>query len=129
MEDKIYYGNYDDEGVYVGFYLEEIHGDRIPAQVIGLNEIQWKEALSGNYRVINGVHSYYEKTYEEINAIALDSTRDLRNALLLESDWTQLIDSPLSEQKKEEWRIYRKKLRDITDNLDFTKINFPEKPN
>lgn len=40
-----------------------------------------------------------------------------RNSRLYFSDWTQLPDSPLSETKKEEWRVYRQELRDLTNNL------------
>lgn len=39
-----------------------------------------------------------------------------RNRLLFITDWTQGNDSPLSTEKKEEWRLYRKSLRDIFDS-------------
>lgn len=54
--------------------------------------------------------------------------RSQRNIYLLESDWTQMTDSPLSELKKEEWKQYRQSLRDITsfDNPD--RVVWPEKP-
>lgn len=52
-----------------------------------------------------------------------------RNALLDESDWTQLEDSPLNETKKNEWKIYRQKLRDLPLQPDFPYIKtFPTKP-
>ena len=37
---------------------------------------------------------------------------------LKESDWTQAGDNGLSTSKKNEWKTYRQKLRDITDGLD-----------
>ena len=37
---------------------------------------------------------------------------------LTESDWTQAGDKGLSTSKKNEWKTYRQKLRDITDGLD-----------
>ena len=62
----------------------------------------------------------------------LDILRDKRNALLLESSWTQLPDCPLDADKKKEWNRYRIALQNITntidENTDFTKIVFPEKP-
>jgi hypothetical protein len=131
MEEKIYFGNYNDEGIYIGFYIEEIHGDRIPSQVIELTEAQWREALSGNYKVINGKHTYVEPilpTQEEINEKILNNIRDERNYLLSTCDWTQLNDCRLSESKKIEWTEYRQKLRDLPSVVDLNNVAYPEKP-
>lgn len=54
--------------------------------------------------------------------------RHRRNEFLLECDWTQLQDSPLSEQKQQEWQIYRQSLRDITLQSDPFNIVWPTKP-
>lgn len=51
-----------------------------------------------------------------------------RSELLTECDWTQLQDSPLSEQKKQEWQTYRQSLRDITLQSDPFNIIWPTKP-
>tara|TARA_R110000823_G_scaffold54749_1_gene134196 strand:+ start:1303 stop:1692 length:390 start_codon:yes stop_codon:yes gene_type:complete len=55
-----------------------------------------------------------------------------RNAYLLESDWTQFPDSPLSDAKKVEWTTYRQALRDIPETYsDATSLNdiiWPTKP-
>ena len=40
-----------------------------------------------------------------------------REVKLSSSDWTQANDSPLSDEKKAEWRTYRQSLRDIMANL------------
>jgi len=45
--------------------------------------------------------------------------RNKRNTLLRESDWTQMNDSPLNTEKKNEWLNYRNNLR----NLPQTFIN------
>ena len=37
----------------------------------------------------------------------------MRNFLLMDSDWTQLGDAPLSTEEKAKWVTYRQKLRDI----------------
>jgi hypothetical protein len=55
---------------------------------------------------------------EDISISDLDQLRFIRNGLLTESDWTQSVDSPLSDAKKTEWRTYRQQLRDITQGLD-----------
>ena len=49
-----------------------------------------------------------------------------RNWLLTSSDWTQLADSPLDEDTKNEWKTYRQKLRDL-DYMD-DDCEFPLKP-
>lgn len=54
--------------------------------------------------------------------------RNRRNMLLNECDWTQLSDSPLTEEKKLEWRVYRQDLRDITNQEDPHNIIWPIKP-
>lgn len=52
-----------------------------------------------------------------------------RNALLAESDWTQLADVPLSAEMKSQWATYRQQLRDLTDQPGFPdSINWPAKP-
>jgi hypothetical protein len=43
---------------------------------------------------------------------ASELAKQKRNALLAASDWTQGVDSPLSESKKAEWQTYRQTLRD-----------------
>ncbi len=52
-----------------------------------------------------------------------------RLQLLIESDWTQLNDSPLSQLKIEEWKTYRQNLRDITAQSQYPKsILWPNRP-
>tara|TARA_Y100001937_G_C7131030_1_gene337385 strand:+ start:71 stop:469 length:399 start_codon:yes stop_codon:yes gene_type:complete len=41
--------------------------------------------------------------------------RERRDIMLTASDWTQAVDSPLSDSKKAEWQTYRQALRDITN--------------
>jgi hypothetical protein len=57
-----------------------------------------------------------------------ENIRNERNRLLIESDWTQLPDSPLSSEKKTEWSVYRQELRDVTSQLDPNNIIWPTKP-
>lgn len=68
-----------------------------------------------------------EEIQSEINS-RWESIRSQRNIYLLESDWTQLSDSPLSNQKQIEWQIYRQTLRDITNADSPHGIMWPEKP-
>ena len=40
--------------------------------------------------------------------------RKERDRLLIQSDWTQMADSPLTAEAKQAWAAYRQALRDIT---------------
>jgi len=56
-----------------------------------------------------------------------------RGYKLLMSDWTQVADSPLSDEEKASWRAYRAALRDMTDTdltniKDIAEISWPEAP-
>lgn len=67
-------------------------------------------------------------TPEEISALAptADDIRAQRNALLAESDWTQIADAPVN---KTAWAAYRQELRDITEQAGFpTEVIWPTKP-
>ena len=55
--------------------------------------------------------------------------RKRRNAMLRYSDWSQIDDLPISAEKKEEWKVYRQKLRDLPDKYDHPIwCNFPAWP-
>ena len=50
--------------------------------------------------------------------MVLLTIRDIRDTLLQKSDiYFTLTDYPISEEKKEEWRIYRQTLRDMPENI------------
>lgn len=61
-------------------------------------------------------------------AIARGQVREQRNALLAATDWTQLPDVPLSEERRQQWETYRQALRDVTDQADPFNIVWPEPP-
>ena len=70
-------------------------------------------------------------TIEELEAVKLELdkeyVRNLRNRLLIESDWTQNRDVVLSNDA--EWKIYRQNLRDLPANTtDWTNPPWPTKP-
>lgn len=56
--------------------------------------------------------------------------RELRNAILKDTDWTQVSDAPLSNEQKERYKIYRQKLRDLPsqfyDIINLEDVTFPE---
>lgn len=57
-----------------------------------------------------------------------DNVRGLRFVFLMQSDWTQIPNNPLSDEKKAEWASYRQALRDITTQSDPFNITWPTKP-
>jgi len=62
------------------------------------------------------------------NATILEA-RNKRDRALIESDWTQLPNSKLSDAKKAEWEVYRQALRDYPANLENNlDLALPEKP-
>lgn len=73
----------------------------------------------------------------EISEMRSESRKELltkdfieaRNLVLSRTDWTQLPDAPLSADLKEEYRVYRQALRDITLQPDFPFIfELPDEP-
>ena len=54
----------------------------------------------------------YQATLD--TATAADN-RVTRNKLLADTDWTQMNDSPLSNEDKTAWATYRQELRDVSD--------------
>jgi hypothetical protein len=74
-----------------------------------------------------------EPSDEEKNVIAVKELRRRRNSLLKSTDWTQLVDSPLSDSDKTTWATYRQALRDLPENnaniTDISNVEFPDMPN
>ena len=63
------------------------------------------------------------------NKYLTDRMRQERDALLTQSDWTQMPDSPLTDSKKQEWATYRQALRDFpSDWVPANTANFPDQP-
>ena len=52
----------------------------------------------------------FDDATDELKILVMRSKRD---ALLAQSDWTQMPDSPLTDAKKQEWADYRQNLRDF----------------
>tara|TARA_Y100000004_G_scaffold165487_1_gene196414 strand:- start:1053 stop:1445 length:393 start_codon:yes stop_codon:yes gene_type:complete len=73
---------------------------------------------------------------EELYALSVKAQVDVlrmhRESKLSSSDWTQQPDAPITPEKKEEWRVYRQQLRDLTNNIttveDAVDYVWPEEP-
>ena len=70
--------------------------------------------------------------YAKDNILNWAKLRLIRNFLLLDSDWSQLGDAPLTDAEKAKWVTYRQKLRDVpTDNGEVAEpatVVFPVTP-
>ena len=57
--------------------------------------------------------------------------RETRNELLAASDWTQMPDSPLTDEAKTSWATYRTALRDLPTHENWPSLedaDWPTKP-
>jgi len=58
----------------------------------------------------------HEAAYQAgLDATTAEGHRVTRNKLLADTDWTQMNDSPLSNEDKTSWATYRQELRDLSD--------------
>jgi len=74
---------------------------------------------------------FFKDLQATIPAQKLEYLRKIRNQKLAESDWTQTVDSSLSDSKKAEWVTYRTALKDITETYQSTEddgFEWPTKP-
>lgn len=62
---------------------------------------------------------YVEFSPDELNQVLINRLREKRNDLLQESDWTQVLDAPISSETRNAYREYRKALRDIPEQEGF----------
>ena len=63
-----------------------------------------------------GTKAEQEAAYQAAqDARVAEKNRSERDNLLKDSDWTQMNDSPLTNELKTQWAVYRSELRGITD--------------
>ncbi len=107
--------------------------DHSTTTVAEINEVGLQEGQG----IIEG--SYQANEYIVVNGESVIRTDNIleilrlkRDALLTESDWTQVNDSPLSDTKKAEWSTYRQALRDLPSShkstTNFDDVVFPSQP-
>ena len=89
------------------------------------------EYKGSDYRIVDGApieKSQTEKDQVEIGR-AWIALRNRRNEALLESDWTQGNDAPITDAQKQAWQTYRSTLRSLPENtVDPRNPTWPEKP-
>lgn len=89
----------------------------------------YKSNLTFAERDSNGIIQVVENPNDNRDQIALQNIRTLRNSKLMICDWTQSRDSPLSQEKQNEWAAYRQLLRDFPSTItDPTNVTWPLPP-
>lgn len=77
--------------------------------------------------LVNGVHPDYDNDpWSEEDKIKF--ARGFRNEWLNRCDWTVGNDSPLSDEQKAAWAIYRQELRDMMNVANIDDIVIPTPP-
>lgn len=114
-----------------GFYSDTIHGDAIPADAVPVTGAQYARLMAaqaegkaivareGRPRAIDPADDVEARTARN---------RRRRNRLLVESDWTQLPDSPLSKPARAAWADYRQALRDLDCSRKLADADWPAPP-
>ena len=115
--------------------------DIVEVLSVHFNDCMW-EIDDNQYETLiwNENNTRTKPTLEQLQELwdsrAYIKLRKQRKFLLTESDWTIFPDSPLTEEKKEEWRVYRQALRDLPatssptldEKEELTNITWPEAP-
>ena len=69
----------------------------------------------------------HEAAYQaSLDAKVAEANRKKRDDLLASSDWTQMNDSPLTNELKTAWATFRQELRDVTDLDSWPNLADPE---
>jgi hypothetical protein len=117
-----------------GFYADAIHGGNIPADGVEITAERHAELLDGQAsgKVIrasdDGQPLLLDPALPSAPQLAAVA-RARRDALIRGCDWTQLSDSPLAEDQRSAWALYRAALRQVPDQPGFpTFITWPEAP-
>ena len=107
--------------------------DHSTTTVAEINEVGLQEGqgiIEGSYQANEFIITDGEAVVRTDNT--LEILRLKRDALLTESDWTQVNDSPLTDANKAEWATYRQTLRDLpsqySDNDNINDVVFPTQP-
>lgn len=90
-----------------------------------LNNDRWEQT----WNVIELTEQEKQVRQQARASTAGRAARSRRDALLKETDWTQLDDTPISNAKKLGWATYRQALRDVPSQPGFPlEVTWPEQP-
>jgi len=136
------YAYTDTSGLVIGFYSDDIHGDKIPSGSIAISDDQHQELLSGQttgkrmHVSACGTHSLLDPpppNAEQIEA----SLRSRRNTALTATDGAVSrhrdqveigSKTTLSGDQYKALQAYRKALRDLPAKKGFPRVELPTTP-
>lgn len=108
-----------------------------PPNITELQRVDYDgvQLINGQWKDVWSIHPKYDDVTEQETWEAewlesrWDIVRSERDVLLLQSDWTQLADCPLSTEQKALWVTYRQDLRDVPQTqTDPLNIIWPSTP-
>lgn len=91
----------------------------IDNSITKITEVDWRAKKVEDGAVVDRTN--YQPDVEPQNIARRDTE-------LLASDWSQLPDSPLTDEQKTEWRTYRQALRDLTTHSNWPNLNEADWP-
>lgn len=126
-------GMYGDRSTQGGLLVVHIEGkvdanDFINTKYWDFDTSKWltREEIPGDY------YLWRDKEWKLDTDRLQKALRDIRNIKLAGCDWTMMPDVNLTDVQQELWRLYRQKLRDITDSYkDLThlkEVQWPTAP-
>lgn len=85
---------------------------------------------NGEWKQVYAVVKLTAEQLEQKIAGHLNYIRETRNKVLDATDWTQIPDNSLTQEKRDEFKVFRQALRDMTENYTGfpDSIKFPPMP-
>ena len=120
----------DNDDYLEGYFVKDITDEANSETLIDSKywDGQWVDLPpkpEGEYKLQNG-----EWVFDEQQFLAV--LRADRNIKLAATDWTQLLDSPLTASEKQAWANYRQSLRDLPSTItgvsDLQQVSWPAEP-
>jgi len=113
----------EDAEIFSSTKVEEVY------QAQDGNEVVYIRTTEPLFYVDGQILTLSKKNWIESPDSVKEAHREMRNKLLVESDWTQVLDTPLSSEAKGAWVAYQQKLRDLDSLINENGVlSFPEKP-
>ena len=97
-----------------GFYDSEIHGTKMPQDVVEITQETHHELLEAQSKgkmIVSDDKGYPKTVDRPVSKPTWEQIKSKRDNLLKESDWIDLPNSP--SKNKQAWLDYRQALRDV----------------
>ena len=116
------------------YFWKEYQYTEASAEDIEQLKVDIKEAYDALDSVTKDhLDGLFEKIIQKEKGLSLMRVRAWRDFFLMSSDWTMLEDAPITAEEKEQWKLYRSKIRELTDgftaqNLVKSEVKLPIDP-